>query len=118
MSKQKNQGGLVVETGPNGWMIAGVGGLIGVAGVILAVAVWQIAASLGLACIILSAGVSGGFLLRGASEIIRAAGDAKAKMIEAKGDAQAQILAARHRPHVFLEPAGRPVDGEVRELRP
>jgi hypothetical protein len=70
-----SSGGVIVEQkGPNGWTIIGAGGLIGVALVIIALAIMQLATWAGIALIILACGQTAFNVCRGISLLIEAQG--------------------------------------------
>ena len=70
-----SSGGVIIEQkGPNGWTIIGAGGLIGVALVIIALAVMQLATWAGIALIILASGQTIFNTCRGVALLIEAKG--------------------------------------------
>jgi len=103
------QGGITFEhkeSGPNGWSVILTGGLVGVGLVIIALAIFALAASLGTALVSLAQYVGVGTLMvaggqfvvqtgRGAAMIIDARGRAKALEKEAEAKYVAVVRAAR-----------------------
>lgn len=81
-------GGFMIEQrgpeGPNGWTVIGVGGLIGIALVIVALALFQMALWAGWALIIVAIGQAAFLTQRGAALIIEARGRARALEQEAR----------------------------------
>jgi len=79
--KQWDQQGLVIEqSGPTGWSIVGAGAFVGIALVIIALAVWSISQYVGVAVIIAASG-----------QFVLASATGAARIIEARGRARAMI---------------------------
>jgi len=106
------QGGITFEhkaDGPNGWSVILTGVLVGVGLVIIALAIFALATSLGAALVSLAQYIGVGTLMvaggqfvvqtgRGAAMIIEARGRARALETEAKGKYVAAVRAARIAP--------------------
>lgn len=76
-----DRGGIVVEQkGPNGWSIVGAGAFVGIALVIIALAIFSISQYVGWAVIIAAAG-----------QFVLATCTGAARIIEARGRARAMI---------------------------
>lgn len=78
----EQQGVIIEQKGPTGWHVVGVGWLVAVALVIVALALWNLATEAGIALMILAGGRAGYEILHGAALIVEATGRRRA-MIEA-----------------------------------
>ena len=94
-----NQGGVIIEQGPNGWAIIGFGGLIGLALCIIGLALFSLVTWAGWALIIYSGGQSLACICYGV-----------ARIVEARGRAQYMIGAAAR---ADMKALGWGCDGEV-----
>ena len=71
------EGFVIQQDGPNGWAVIGAGGLVGVALVIIALALWNLTAWAGPALIVLAAGQALLATLTGVARIVEARGRAR-----------------------------------------
>lgn len=72
-----NQGGVIIEQGVNGWAIMGAGGLIGLALVIIGLALFNLSTWAGIALIIYASGQALATTCYGVARIVEARGRAR-----------------------------------------